>query len=173
MTVSLYEATVPQFLQVLTPVAGLIDKARAHCRTNGLPDEALSEARLAPDMWVFAKQILASVQHSADAISGVKVGETGPDLSPPPTSFDVLSERVNAAIAQLQAVKPEEIDAIAGNDTCFRFGERVMPFTVQDYLLSFALPNFFFHASMAYAILRKEGLDVGKRDFLGAVRLKG
>lgn len=169
---SLYHATVPQFLQILQPVAGLVDKARAHCRANVLPDEALSEARLAPDMWVFAKQVLGAIQHSADAVAGVKVGETGPDLSPPPTSFDVLSERVEAAIAQLQAVKPEDLDAIAGNDTCFRFGERVMPFTVEDYMLSFALPNFFFHASMAYAILRKEGLDVGKRDFLGAPRMK-
>ena len=69
-------------------------------------------------------------------------------------------------------MSPEDIDSIAANDTAFVFGERRMPFTVEDYLLSFALPNFYFHASMAYAVLRNQGVAVGKMDWLGAIRLK-
>lgn len=172
MSVSLHHAAVPAFLQVLRPVAGLIEKGRAHCSAHGLPDTAVTEARLAPDMWPFAKQVMAAIQHSAGAVAGVKQGETGPDLTPPPTTFDELDAAVAAAIAALEAEVAGELDAIAGNDTCFRFGERVMPFTVEDYLLTFAMPNFYFHASMAYAVLRNLGLEVGKRDFLGAPRMK-
>jgi hypothetical protein len=73
----------------------------------------------------------------------------------------------------LRSVTPEQIDGIAANDTCFRFGETRMDYRVDDYLLTFALPNFFFHASMAYAVLRSEGLAIGKRDWLGAPRRKG
>lgn len=172
MNLSLYQATVPSFLQILGPLAGLIDKAREHCKAQGGAEAELCDSRLAPDMWPFAKQVMATIQHSAGAVAGVRKGETGPDLTPPPTSFDALSAAVAEAIAELKAVAPQDIDSIAANDTCFRFGERTMPFTVKDYLLSFALPNFYFHASMAYAVLRNQGVAIGKMDFLGAVRMK-
>ncbi len=173
MTASLYQATVPSFLQVLTAVGGLIEKARAHCAEQGLPDEALTEARIAPDMWPFAKQVMTACQHSAGAVAGVQQGEIKPDLTPLPTSFAGLAAQVAEALAQLKAVTPEQIDGIGGNDTFFRFGDRRMDFTVEDYLLSFALPNFHFHAAMAYAVLRGQGLALGKRDFIGTTRHKG
>lgn len=173
MSVSLYEATISHYLQVLPPIAGLVEKAREHCEAKGLPAEALTDARLAPDMWNFAKQVCAVCQHSNGALAAARSGETGPDLTPPPLDFDALAARLAEAIEQLKAATPEELADLSGKDTCFRMGERVMPFTVQDYLLTFALPNFYFHASMAYAILRNQGLEVGKRDFLGAPRLKG
>ncbi|MFM5908092.1 MAG: DUF1993 family protein [Novosphingobium sp.] len=173
MTLSLHHATVPTFIQVLTPVLGLIAKARAHCTEMGLPDTALTEARLAPDMWPLGKQIMASCQHSAGAVLGVQADGCGPDLTPPPTSFDALEAAVAQALETLRAVTPADIDSIAGNDTCFRFGETRMDYTVEDYLLTFALPNFFFHVSMVYAVLRNQGLQIGKRDWLGAPRRKG
>lgn len=173
MTTSLYQATVPSFLQILGPVAGLVEKARAHCRAQGGSEAELCDSRLAPDMWPFAKQVMATIQHSAGAIFGVRKGETGPDMSPAPTSFDALAAAVTQAIAALEAVTPEEVNAIAANDMAFVFGERRMPFTVEDYLLSFALPNFYFHASMVYAVLRNQGAAIGKMDWLGPVRLKG
>jgi hypothetical protein len=172
MNLSLYQATVPSFLQILGPIAGLVEKAREHCKAQGGSEADLCDSRLAPDMWPFAKQVMATIQHSAGAIAGVKKGETGPDLTPPPTSFDALSAALADAIAALKAVTPEELNAIAGNETAFVFGERRMPFTVEDYLLSFALPNFYFHASMVYAVLRGQGVGIGKMDWLGAIRLK-
>ncbi len=173
MPTSLYQATVPQFLQVLPAVAGLVEKARAHCAEKSLPDEALTDLRLAPDMWPFAKQIMAACQHSAGAVAGVQAGQTGPDLNPAPASFAALAAAVSDAITSLQAVTPDQIDSIADKETAFIFGERRMPFSVEDYLLSFAQPNFYFHASMAYALLRNQGLEVGKRDFMGTPRMKG
>ncbi|MCW1401759.1 DUF1993 domain-containing protein [Novosphingobium sp. MW5] len=172
MTLSLYQATVPSYLQILTPLAGLVEKARAHCHAQGGDEAEMCDKRLAPDMWPFAKQVMAAVAHSAGAIAGVKKGETGPDMTPPPMSFDALAAAVADAITALKAVAPEEVNSIAANDTAFVFGERRMPFTVEDYLLSFALPNFYFHASMAYAVLRNQGVAVGKMDWLGAIRLK-
>lgn len=173
MTTPLYQASVASFLQILPALAGLVDKARAHCAAHGLPDEALTDARLAPDMWPFAKQLMAACQHSAGAVAGVRVGECGPDLTPPPLSFDALAAELAKAVAALKLAEPGELEAIAGDDTCFRYGETRMDYTVEDYLLSFALPNFYFHASMAYAVLRAKGVEIGKRDFLGAPRRRG
>lgn len=172
MPTSLYQATVPTFLQILVPVAGLVDKAREHCKVQGTTETKLCDSRLAPDMWPFAKHVMVTIQHSAGAIAGVRKGETGPDLTPAPTSFDTLAAALAEAIAALKEVTPEEVNSIAANDTAFVFGERRMPFTVEDYLLSFALPNFYFHASMAYAVLRNQGAAIGKMDWLGAIRMK-
>ncbi|WP_310533577.1 DUF1993 domain-containing protein [Novosphingobium sp.] len=172
MTLSLYQATVPSFLQILGPLAGLVEKAREHCKVQGSAEAELCDSRLAADMWPFAKQVMAAIQHSAGAIAGVKKGETGPDMTPAPTSLDALASALADAIAALKAVTPEDVNGIAANDTAFVFGERRMPFTVEDYLLSFALPNFYFHASMAYAVLRGQGVAIGKMDWLGAIRLK-
>ena len=172
MPVSLDQATVPSFLQILPRIGGLVDKAQAACAEMGRPDSAMIDARLAPDMWPFGKQVTTACLH-AEAAEGVQKGETGPDLSPAPGDFAALSARVAEAIAKLKSVRPDQLDAIAERDHCFRFGDRRMDFTVADYLLSFALPNFYFHASMAYAILRNQGLSIGKLDFLGEVRRKG
>lgn len=172
MTLSLYDATVPSFLQILVPVGGLVEKARAHCAAQGLGEAALCDARLADDMWPFAKQVTSVCQHSAGAVAGVQIGLTGPDFSPPPMTFDGLAERVAEAVAALRALSPEQINAIADNDHVFRIGERALEFRVQDYLIGFALPNFYFHATTAYAVLRNAGLSIGKLDFLGAVPMK-
>jgi hypothetical protein len=172
MAISLYSATVPTFLQILPSISALCDKGETWCAAQGVDETELTRARLAEDMWPFAAQVRSTCQHSADAIEGVQRGETAPDFSDPPTSFAALKAKVDDAIARLKAVRPETVDGLVGKDTCFRIGERRMDFTAEDYLLSFALPNFFFHASTAYAILRSRGLDIGKRDFLGGLRLK-
>jgi uncharacterized protein len=173
MPVSLHVATVGHFLQVLPSLAGLVDKAEAHCTEHGVAPETLLGAALADDMWPFAKQVMVAVAHSAGAVEGVRAGKFGPDLSAPPTDFAGLRTAVAGALATVQAVPDGEIDAMAGNDMYFAFGERRMDFTVADFLLSFSLPNFYFHTSAAYAILRNQVLTVGKMDFMGRPRLKG
>lgn len=173
MTLSLYAATVPTFLQILPSIGALCDKGAAWCAGKGLPEAELLEARLADDMWPFATQIRAVWLHSAGAIEGVQKGETAPDFSAPPADFATLKAKIDEAVASLKAVRPEAVNGLVGKDTCFRIGERRMDFLAEDYLLTFALPNFFFHATTAYAILRSRGLDIGKRDFLGGLKLKG
>ena len=173
MSSLLHTATVGTYLQILPQVARLIDKAEAHCQENGLAPEALTDARLAPDMWNFAMQVQCSVQHSAGAVQALRSGKTGPDMRTPPNDFAALRQMVAEGIAIVQAATPDEIDAARGRDILFEFGSGRMEYVGEDYLLSFALPNFFFHSTTAYAILRNQGLNVGKRDYLGRVRVKG
>lgn len=172
MPVSLDDAYVKTCLQILASTALQLEKAEEHCKANGLPDETMTEARLAPDMWPYAKQVSQAVHHSARAIAAVREGVFGPDLDPAPTGFVALKDEVAQGLEALRAVPAGELDAIAGRDMRFEFGPRRMDFTVADFLLSFSLPNFFFHATTAYGVLRHQGVEVGKRDFLGQIRLK-
>ena len=172
MTFSLYHAVVPSWVQILPGIAGIIDKAEAHCRDNGLAPSELIEARLAPDMWDFATQIRTVAAHSAGALAGALSGEFSPAFDPPPADFGGLRSLIDGALATVSAARPDEINALVGRDAVFRFGTHSMAFTAEDFLTSFSLPNFYFHASAAYAILRMKGVAVGKMDFLGKVRIK-
>lgn len=172
MSSTLHTATVGIYLQILPQIARLIEKADAHCAEHGLSAEALTDARLAPDMWTFAKQVQCSVQHSAGAVQALRTGKTGPDMTAPPTGFAPLRKMVSDGIGVLQGMEPGEVDAAAGRDILFEFGTGRMEFTGEDYLLSFALPNFMFHSTTAYAVLRNQGVNLGKRDFLGRTRAK-
>jgi len=173
MSVSLHSVVVGGYLQTLPQLAVLVEKAEAHCREKGLPDEALAGAKLAADMWDFAKQVFECGHHSARAIEGVRAGVFGPELEPAPRDFASLRSQIEDSLALVQAVAPGELDEIAGRDMRFEFGTIRMDFTVADFLLSFSLPNFYFHATTAYDILRNQGVAIGKRDFLGKPRLKG
>jgi hypothetical protein len=172
MTVSLYSATVPGYQQVLPALLGMITKAEDYCSAHGLAPAELIGAQLAPDMWDFAKQIRAVVLQSGTALHGAIAGELAPEFPEPPADFAGLRAMIADAIAQVDAVTPEQLDALSGRDTILRFGPRQMDFTAEDFLLSFAMPNFYFHASAAYAILRMKGVPLSKGDFLGAIRLK-
>ena len=173
MSISLHAASVGTFLQILPPVAGLIDKAEEHCKANGMEAEGLTSARLADDMWEFAKQVFECGHHSARAIEGVRAGVFSPELHSVPQDFASLRKEVADAIALLEAVEPAEIDGMVGRDMRFQFEDKMrMDFTVEDFLLTFSLPNFYFHATTAYDILRNQGLKVGKMDYLGRPRMK-
>jgi len=172
MSISLHDAVVKSYLQTMNAVSALVDKAQAHCAENGLSDAELTEARLADDMWPFAKQVFECGHHSARAILAVRAGEFGPELQSVPSDFTALHAEVAGAIAVIEAVEPGELDAIAQRDMLFVFRDMRLEFTVADFLLSFSLPNFYFHASMAYAIMRSQGIAIGKRDYLGRPRMK-
>ena len=173
MPFSLYHATVGAYLQILPSIAGLVTKAEAHCKASGLAAEALTGASLAPDMWPFAKQVIECGHHSARAIEGVRAGVFGPELEPAPLDFASLHRQIADAIAMLEGVEQAEIDGMIGRDMRFEFGTRRMDFTAEDFLLTFSLPNFYFHSSAAYGLLRNQGLAIGKMDYLGKLRLKG
>jgi len=173
MSVSLYSATVPVFLQILPQVAALLDKAEAHCSENRLAPETLLNARLAEDMWPFSWQIRACWLQSADAVDSALSGERSPDFSEIPPVFAPLRQGIAGAIARLETINPAVLDGAEDNDVSFKVRDMSLDFTATNYLLHFALPNFFFHSSMAYAILRNQGFELGKRDYLGALRLKG
>ena len=125
-------------------------------------------------MLPFAYQVKSCWVHSAQAVEGVRLGAFQPHMEPPPDSFAGLSEKLGEARAKLEAVDLTELDTIADNDMVFSIGDKLrMDFTVRDFLLGFSVPNFHFHATTAYGILRMKGVAVGKRDYLGRLPLKG
>lgn len=173
MTLSLYSAVVPNYIQILGAVKGLLDKAEAHCAEGGgcQPDDLL-KARLADDMLPFGYQVKSCCAHSIGAIEGVRAGVFSPDMTPWPTTFEGLRTAVAKALAAVEALSRDEINGFVGQDMRFEMGEMKMPFTAEDFLLSFSQPNFYFHATTAYDILRWKGVKLGKRDFMGRPRLK-
>ena len=164
---SLHAATVPQFLQLLPQMATLIDRAEAYCAENNIFPAELLGARLAEDMWPLSLQFRSSWSHSADAVDSALTGKREVDYAEPPADFGWLRERITDAIDRLEAVKPEALDRVADGEVNISAGEHRFKFAVPDYLVRFALPNFYFHCSIAFAILRSQGLQIGKRDFLG------
>ena len=172
MSFSLYAATVPNYKQILDAISGLLTKAQSFCTDKGIAPQELIQARLAADMLPFAYQVKSTVVHSLGAIEGVRKGVFSPDMSPPPESFGALTERITEGVAALERIEAAEIDAFIGRDMQFAMGDRRMNFTAENFLLSFSQPNFYFHATTAYDILRWKGVPLSKRDFMGRTRVK-
>ena len=172
MAFSLYEATIPSYRQILGAIGGLVGKAEAYCAEQKVAAEEIIQARLASNMLPFAYQVKSTATHSLGAIEGLRKGVFSPDITPPPQTFAALKTTISETLAALEAIDAAEIDAFLGRDMRFAFGERQMNYTAENFLLSFSQPNFYFHASTAYDILRWKGLPLGKRDFVGRVRIK-
>ena len=168
MSLSLHTATIPGFLRMLANMEHLIGKAEAWCEQHGRGEEDVCGARLAPDMLDFAYQVKSTVTHSVGAIAGIRAGVFSPDRSEPPRDFAAMRAMLNKAREELSALTKDEVEAIGTASMEFRMGDKlVVPFTGQNFLLSFSVPNFYFHAATAYDILRQLGVPIGKRDYLG------
>ena len=172
MALSLYDVTIPSFRQTLGAIAGLLVTAESFCAEKGVEPQDVIEARLAEDMLPFAYQVKAAAVHSLGAIEGVRRGVFSPDMTPPPQTFTALRSRIAETLAALETIQPAEVETFMGRDMRFEFRERRLEFTAENFLLSFSLPNFYFHAATAYDILRWKGAHIGKRDFMGRLRLK-
>jgi hypothetical protein len=172
MAFSLYDATIPSYRQTLGAVAGLLVTAETFCAERQLPPQAIIDARLAEDMLPFAYQVKSTAVHSLGSIEGVRRGVFSPDMTPPPQTFAALKTRIAETLTALETIQREEVDSFTGRDMCFEFRERRLEFTAENFLLSFSLPNFYFHAATAYDILRWQGARIGKRDYMGRLRLK-
>ena len=172
MTFSLYDAIIPSYQQVLQAVARLVDQAEAFCDERGTAHAEIIDARLAPDMLPFTYQVKSTIVHSTGAIDGVRAGSFSPDMTKPPENFAGLKAATQAALDALAAIERTEVDGFVGRDMAFVMGENRMEFDAEHFLLSFSVPNFYFHATTAYDLLRMKGLPLGKRDFLGRPRLR-
>lgn len=173
MSLSLHAATVPTWLQVSAATRALVDKAEAWCDANDEAPTAVLGAKLADDMWSFDWQVNSVWMHSAHAINAVRSGTFEPNFETVPDSFDACRAKIDTAHEVLNGVSAEELADLAGNNVDFVLGGSVrMSFVAQNFLLGFSNPNFFFHAATAYDILRKHGLEIGKRDYLGMIPVK-
>jgi hypothetical protein len=172
MAISLYDVSVTSFLQVLGGVSGFLERGLAHCQDNGIDPESVVETRIFQDMLPFRFQIVSVAHHSQGAIEGAKAGVFSPSGGPPDLDYAGLQGLVADAQTVLKALTPDEVNALEGRGMVFQLGERQMPFTVENFLMSFSLPNLHFHATTAYDILRSKGVPLGKRDYMGRMRLK-
>lgn len=172
MSFSLYDAVVPSNLQIVSALKNVLKKAEAFCEERGMPQAEMIDARLAPDMLPLGYQIKSCAVHSIGGIEGARAGSFSPDISAWPTDFAGLQGVLQRANTELSALDRDTVDALAETDTYFAFGEAKLPFTGANFLLSFSQPNFYFHATTAYAILRAQGVMLGKRDFIGLPRTK-
>ncbi|MXO66286.1 DUF1993 domain-containing protein [Altericroceibacterium endophyticum] len=169
MPISLHAALVPSWLQILGSLNTLIDKAEA----SDFTEEAIVQQRLIDDMLPFAYQVKSAVVHSQGAIEGVRKAVFSPDMTPPPASFAAMRNQISGAIHFLQNVDEAEMEGFIGAPMRFEIGEKRIDFTAENFLLSFSQPNFYFHATTAYDVLRMIGVPVGKLDYLGALRIVG
>lgn len=170
MAFSLYAATIPSCRQILTALAALLKKADAFATEQGIPSSDIVSARLADDMLPFGYQVKAVVNHSLGAIEGVRKGVFSPDRGAWPEDIQGLEKLVADALDALAAVDPAEVDGFIGQPMCFSMSDLRMDFVAEEFLLSFSQPNFYFHATTAYDILRWKGVPLGKRDFIGRPR---
>jgi uncharacterized protein len=172
MAFSLYDATVANYLQIIGAVSGLLEKSLTHFRENGIDTAEIVETRLAPDMLPFRFQIISVAHHSRGAMEAAKNGVFAPPSDKPELDYAGLQALVAEAKSELSALTPEAVNAFVGRDVTFKVGDRALPFTAEGFLMSFSLPNFFFHTTTAYDILRHKGAPLGKRDFIGRMKLK-
>jgi hypothetical protein len=172
VAISLYDLTVASYLQTLGGVSGFLERGVAHCQDNNIDPESIVETRLWDDMLPFRFQIISVAHHSRGAIEGAKKGAFGPPSESRPLNYAQLQELVADAAAALKALSPADVNALEGNEVTFQMRDFRIPFTAENFLMSFSMPNFYFHAATAYDILRSKGVPLGKRDFMGAMRMK-
>ena len=172
MTIALYDLTVGSYLQIVRATRGVLGRGRAHCEEKGLDPEGLTEARLAEDMLPLRFQIQSVAHHSVGALEGLESGEFAPPRDLEALDYAGLEALARQTEERLEAMDREAVDRLAGGDLVFRLGKHEMPFTAVDFVLSFSLPNFHFHAATAYDVLRTQGVPLGKRDFLGTLRTR-
>jgi hypothetical protein len=168
MTISMYQASVPVFSHVLESLSAILDKAAAYAEAKKIEPSALIQSRLSPDMQPFSFQIKMATFAAHNTVARLAgLQEIG--IQDNDTTFPELKARIDKTLAFLKTVKPEQLEGSEERTIQLKMGPREMAFKGRAYLLHFAQLNFFFHVTTAYALLRHNGLDLGKRDFIGQV----
>lgn len=166
MSVSMYQATIPVFARGLRVVSSLLEKAQAHVEQDGIVPDILLSAQLAPDML----NLTAQVQRVSDTakLSVQRLSTiAAPKFEDNETSFEQLQQRLADTLAYVEGVSAGQMAGSAQREVVLNWTDEGTKFAGDDYLLSFALPNFYFHVSMVHAILRNNGVPIGKLDYLG------
>ena len=168
MTISMYQASVPVFQRMLGALDKILDKAATYAEERKIDPAVLVGARLYPDMFPLSRQVQIATDHAKGAparLAGLPV----PSYEDTEKTFPELKARIAKTLAFIAAFGPEQIDGSEGRDISLKAGPRELSFKGQEYLLFFALPNFYFHTTTAFGILRHNGVPIGKLDFLGGV----
>lgn len=169
MTLSMYQVSIPRFLHALESLSAILTKAEAYVDAKKIDPSVLIGARLYPDMFPLSRQ----VQIACDVVKGGGARLAGVELPSFPDeeqTFPELLARVEKTAAFLKTLKPEQIDGSEERDITLKVGGHPLSFKGRDYLFLFVLPNLYFHITVAYSLLRHNGLEIGKADFLGNIQ---
>jgi hypothetical protein len=167
MAYAIYDASIPVMVRSLTALSKILDKAVAQAKAEDKPLAGFIDARLVPDMRPFTFQI-QSASDAAKACAARLAGIEAPAMPDTETTFPELSARIKKTIDFLNTIKPEQLKGAEDREIVLKFPNGEFKFSGKDFLAGFSLPNFFFHVTTAYAILRHKGINIGKMDFLGA-----
>lgn len=169
MSVSLYEVSIPIFTLSLNNLAAILDKAAAHAEAKKVEPNVLATTRLIADMLPLSAQIQIACDTAKGAAARL-AGVEAPKHADTEATIAELKARVDKTLAFIKSIKPEQLANAEMREIILQFPQSTMKFTGLNYLTNFVLPNFFFHMTMAYALLRKNGVELGKRDFLGPIQ---
>ena len=172
MASSLYDLSVPTFLQTVRAMGSFLGRTVAHCAETGADPDDFVNARLFDDMAPFHFQIEAAWHHAVWGLEAARTGMFDPPALVGPVPFADLQAMIGKAETALAAFIPDEVNSWAGKDLDLQIGPRRLAFTPETLILSFSLPNFHFHAVTAYDILRSRGVPLGKRDYEGRLRTR-
>jgi hypothetical protein len=162
----MYQASAPRFANTLKNLSGILDRAAAHCEAKKIDPLALTQFRLYPDMFALARQVQICCDSAKGAVARL-AGVEIPKHEDTEKTFDELKSRIQKTLDFIATVKPAQIDGSEERDIVLKLQGREVTFKGLQYLLGFAWPNFYFHAVTAYDILRHNGVEIGKRDFIG------
>jgi hypothetical protein len=164
---SFYDAAVPAYLQMLNSLSGLLTKAEAHCKAKNIQPDVILGSRLYPDMLPFSKQIQLVADFAAKGCARLTHSEV-PSTPDTEKTFEELKQRLAKTIDYVKSYKPAQFEGADQKDVTFPAGpDKSITLKGQQFLSSFSFPNFYFHAAIAHGILRHNGVEIGKRDFLG------
>ena len=163
---SMYQASAPRFVHVLNNLSAMLDKAQAHVDAKKIDPAALTTFRLFPDMFPLSRQIQVACDVSKGVVARL-AGVEVPKHEDTEQTFDELKARIAKTIAFIESIKPGQIDGAEEKDITVKLGKQEFRFKGMQYLLNWAHPNFYFHATTAYNILRHNGVELGKKDFVG------
>ncbi len=171
MSFSLYDQSVTSYLQTLGGVATVLTKGAQFAAENGIGLDDIVRYKLRDDMAPFSFQVISVWHHSLGAIEGLKKGEFQPPPKMSDMSYQDLQGLVQEATVRLKGESREDIDALADGPLIFKVGGSETPFIARYFIQSFSLPNFYFHATTTYVVLREHGVPLGKMDYLGQLRV--
>ncbi len=166
MNISMYQASVPRFANTLRNLAAMLDKAQAHCEAKKIDPAVLLAARLYPDMFPLSRQVQIACDTAKGAVARL-VGAEVPKHEDTEQTFAELKARIAKTLQLVESFKPAQLDGTEDKAIEIKLGKREVKWLGLQYLLGFALPNFYFHAATAYGILRHSGVELGKGDFIG------
>jgi len=167
MAISMYQASAPRFANTLKNLSAILDKAQAHADAKKIDPRVLTAARLYPDMFPMSQQVQVACDTAKGAVARL-AGVEVPVHEDTEQTFEELKARIARTIAFINTIKPAQVDGSEDREIVLKFRSGEVKFKGMQYLLGQALPNFYFHATTAYDILRHNGVEVGKRDYIGA-----